>query len=366
MRKATSLYLDILRVIAALVVFAGHCTQFWYPEAFHAMMKAGHDAVVVFFVLSGFVIAFSTLAKNRGAKSYVLARLSRLYSVVLPALVLTALLLVAGGNLNPAFYDEISRGYEAKRFILSTFFLQESWRLSASPPTNAPLWSLGYEFWYYAIFGAAVFIKPLRARILTIVAMALIVGYKVLLLMPIWLLGVALYRFGGRITLPKSVARIGFFSALFGFFALASSVPDFPVHHGFEPFYYSGAFLTDFLNGILLTATIWFFDQGFGDIEVNIPLERAVKWVADHTFSLYLFHFPLVVFATAVIKWDRSQPIETGLVVAGILGVIFVLSTLTESKRRLWHSGLTKVWELMSGHPSPQNPLPKQVLRSEV
>ena len=367
MRKATSLYLDILRVTAALVVFAGHCTQLWYPEVFGYMMKAGHDAVVVFFVLSGYVIAYSTLSKARGVKSYVLARLSRLYSVVLPALALTALLLVIGQAINPAYYAEFSRGYEGRRFFLSAFFLQESWRLSASPPTNAPLWSLGYEFWYYAFFAAAVFLKSPRVKWLVIISLALVVGYKVLLLMPIWMMGVALYRYGDRINISRTIARVGFFLALAAFVGLATYMPDLPVHHGFEPFYYSGAFITDFMTGTVLSAGIWLFDRGFGEMAVNEPFERGIRWIADHTFSLYLYHFPLIVFVTGVVKFDRTQAWQTIAVVGSVLGVILLLSTLTESKRRLWHQGFSRLWDATArrGQLKPST-LSKDALRSEV
>lgn len=345
MRKATSLYLDCLRVIAAMVVFAGHCVQNWYPTHTFGWFTAGHDAVVVFFVLSGYVIAYSTLSKGRGAKSYVLARLSRLYSVVVPALVLTAALLIVGRQINPVFHDELSRGYEGVRFALSSVFLQEAWSHSSSPPNNAPLWSLGYEFWYYAIFGAAVFLTSKRSRTVVILILCAIVGYKVLLLMPIWLLGVALYRYSDRIPLSPGVAKVGFVASLAAFFSIALFVPDLPVHHGFAPLYYSGAFITDFASGLCLAATIACFDQAFGNSTPPVRFEKGVRWIADHTFSLYLYHFPLVVAATACIGFDHSSVWQTGLVVIGILLIILILSTFTESKRRAWHQAFAWLWD---------------------
>ena len=92
MPKSTSVFLDGLRVLAALTVFAGHCVLLLYHGGFPL---AGHVAVIVFFVLSGYVIAYSTLSRpGMSAKRYTVARLSRLYSVVGPALLLTAAFLL--------------------------------------------------------------------------------------------------------------------------------------------------------------------------------------------------------------------------------------------------------------------------------
>lgn len=89
---ATSAFLDVLRIAAALVVFVNHLAQFWSPRTFAVTAPVAHGAVVVFFVLSGYVIAYSTLAREQSVRRCAVARLSRLYSVVIPALLLTWLL----------------------------------------------------------------------------------------------------------------------------------------------------------------------------------------------------------------------------------------------------------------------------------
>lgn len=82
MSPATSAFLDLLRIVAALAVFAVHSVQFWAPGRWAAADTLAHSAVIVFFVLSGYVIAYSTFARNRDARKFVIARLSRLYSVL--------------------------------------------------------------------------------------------------------------------------------------------------------------------------------------------------------------------------------------------------------------------------------------------
>ena len=100
--RSTSFFLDLLRLVAAFSVFGGHVIMLWYPRSYSAFEdRFGERAVIIFFVLSGYVIAFSTLRRECDPRAYVLARLSRLSSVVLPALVLTAVLQIAGTALKP-------------------------------------------------------------------------------------------------------------------------------------------------------------------------------------------------------------------------------------------------------------------------
>ena len=86
MTNALSFYLDGLRFGAAFTVFLAHYSVqrisggfFWPSFAY------GHTAVLVFFVLSGFVIAWVTETRERSLEDYILSRAARLYSVIIPA-----------------------------------------------------------------------------------------------------------------------------------------------------------------------------------------------------------------------------------------------------------------------------------------
>lgn len=105
-------------------------------------MLYGWSAVLVFFVRSGFIIAWITETKERTLEEYALSRLARLYSVILPAFLITAVL------------DHHSRPTEDRYagdvlgYALSLVFLGSSWTLTAHPGSCLPLWSLNYEAWY--------------------------------------------------------------------------------------------------------------------------------------------------------------------------------------------------------------------------
>src|SRR5258707_12737466 len=194
MSKATSLLLDFVRVSAGLAVFASHCNWAWYPDR-GILRWRGHDAVIIFFILSGHVISYVTFTRETGPKPYILARLARLYSVVLPALLLTALLQMAGLALNPVFYLPYTRHWDVLHYVFCGLFLQSIWDLNATPAINSPFWTLGYEFWYYVVFGILIFSKSWKTTINSLGTIGLITGLKIWLLAPVWFIGVAVYAY---------------------------------------------------------------------------------------------------------------------------------------------------------------------------
>ena len=154
--------LDTLRLCAALVVLILHARDQWFPSFKHIPTMPGnatHAAVVVFFVLSGYVIAHTTTNNNRGLSQYTQARLSRLYSVLLPALVITAIIEYTVAGIAPTLHDAYSRGTSWPRYIIAAMFLNETWFIANGPLINGPLWSLCFEFWYYIIFGLYFYSK---------------------------------------------------------------------------------------------------------------------------------------------------------------------------------------------------------------
>ena len=90
--KFQSLYLDFVRISAALCVFIYHLTGMpsnWPIIEFIRNSHLGDYAVAVFFALSGYVIAYVTSEKERDFTQYAINRAARVYSVAIPAIVLT-------------------------------------------------------------------------------------------------------------------------------------------------------------------------------------------------------------------------------------------------------------------------------------
>jgi len=105
---AASAHLDALRGIAAVGVCLSHLRDFFfqdYPQVpHHSVLLAltyvatglGHQWVIVFFVLSGYLVGGSVLRSmslDRWSwRDYLLRRGTRLYAVLVPALALGGLL----------------------------------------------------------------------------------------------------------------------------------------------------------------------------------------------------------------------------------------------------------------------------------
>src|SRR5215472_235423 len=139
MTRSTSIYLDLVRFLAAATVFVAHANfdrlTGGIPYLSHIDLAAASDAVIVFFVLSGFVIAYVADTKEKTLREFSLSRLARLWSVVIPALFLTLILDYAGSRISPALYDPkwFRSDYPLVRLGANLLFLNEVWFVSIRP-----------------------------------------------------------------------------------------------------------------------------------------------------------------------------------------------------------------------------------------
>jgi peptidoglycan/LPS O-acetylase OafA/YrhL len=325
--------------MAAVAVLLGHFHPCGYAMPFPE--KFGHDAVIVFFTLSGYLIAYSTLRKPCGWKSYFVARVSRLYSVIVPALLVTAALAAIGTALSPAFYHELDKGHNATRLLITAICMQETWWWNSSPPTNQPFWSLAYEFWYYILFGLTVFVRGKLFKSAALVLVCLLVGPKILLLAPIWILGALAFIFSDKHRFPAKVSLASAGVMLVLWIAGILWLPRLPHDVPPPPLFNSGAYLTDLILGFVFAALLLFLHSGISAWDPRPWLHDGIRWFADRTFSLYLLHMPLILFITAVFNPSRESYFVMLLMVTGILGMVFLVAQVTEL-RRLSLAGLLR------------------------
>src|SRR5450830_102204 len=101
-------FLDFVRWLAALLVVLQYVRCLWFAEyanvqnkpllikSFYFFTGFGSESVLVFFVLSGFLVGGGALRKWRAgtysATDYFIGRFSRIYIVLLPALICGGLL----------------------------------------------------------------------------------------------------------------------------------------------------------------------------------------------------------------------------------------------------------------------------------
>ncbi len=349
MRDATSIYLDVLRFGAACVVFAGHAgMQAIGGGIGWQLTPFGASAVLIFFVLSGFVIAHVTTERETTGQGYAVARLARLFSVVVPALVLTAVLDALGASLRPDLYhlDRQLLGQGAWAFPVSLAFLNQFHRWDVTPGTDVPYWSLSYEAAYYLMFGIAWYIRG-AIRWLGLAAMGAAAGWHILALFPVWLIGFGAYHLGlraaGRRALGWSlvVTSLGAASVLL---VLAS-------RQGLElltrPVLAHGptGIGQDYLLALIVAANLIGMNAIARDATRTPPwIARPVRWLAGATFTLYLTHVPLIMFVRAMLgSFDGTLPAGVVMLALAFAGVLLV-AQFTERKKRVWVGLFTRLF----------------------
>ncbi|WP_299817231.1 acyltransferase [uncultured Roseibium sp.] len=343
MTRGLSLYLDAVRFSAAFLVLLSHWayprftggSYLWIRE-----LNLGSDAVVVFFVLSGLVIAFAAERKDKTGGVFVFNRLTRLYSVALPALLLTFAADRLGVLLWPEAYDGWwYNAISAQQFLFTGLTFTGEWGLSGLRlGTNGPYWSLSYEVAYYCLFAAAVYLRG-GVRLVVLCLIALLCGYKPLLLLPAWLAGVWTWKVISRPDFRAgpalSWAMIAGPVAVYGL-CLAGDVPGLLMQLTEQ-----GSGLTNAQIGMLLRFSDEFFWNNMLAVLVAVnfagvaaltrsgalsrvpaDLRKAVVWAAGGSFSLYLVHYPLLQFAGSAMGRFRDVPGYDFI----LLAVVFALS----------------------------------------
>jgi peptidoglycan/LPS O-acetylase OafA/YrhL len=329
--------LDLVRGLAALAVFLGHLRGFLFVEhaklpktnvlvdLFYALTGFGHQAVMVFFVLSGFLIGGAVHERFKAQcwsfADYTLRRLTRLWVVLLPALAFTLLWDVLGSwlgggvgydgrfymrnHLGPSLSNPAQHG--GLIFLGNALFLQTI--IVPSYGTNGPLWSLANEFWYYAMFplgfAACSRIMGRWVRLLC-GSLLLLIGF----LLPfylvvaglIWLMG-----YGAFLLTRSSVLRAWRQSNAFYFVALLALF-GILIWNRFRGLPYA-----DFLIGLLFACML---PKLAADVETKHWWRKAARYLGEMSYSLYLFHFPCIAFfAFGLFKGKQWSPNLTGFAV---------------------------------------------------
>lgn len=342
MNRQFSIYLDLVRFCAASLVYVYHSNQRFVIDSVLPLSSYGHSSVIVFFVLSGFVIAFITDTKEKTWQSYSASRIARVFSVVLPAVILTVVLDTIGRYINANFYSEFPFDHFLLRIFASLLMLNETWFISITSFSNIPFWSIVYEWWYYVIFSLFMFL-PGKIKYVASGFTFLLIGPKVLLLLPIWWLGVILYRWQviRQISTDGSLAL--FVSSLVGIIIfemaeingyLADSLKSLIGAHAFKELTFSKFFLGDYI----LSVFVFMNFAGARNLAAThgnfmLAIEKPVRFLANFTFTLYLLHQPLFVFWATVINGDPARPWYWLFVTVLTFTSIFFIGNFTERRR---------------------------------
>jgi peptidoglycan/LPS O-acetylase OafA/YrhL len=371
---SASAHLDVIRSIAAWAVMWGHLRAFFFVDYEELAFRApsfkvlyfvtgfGHQAVMVFFVLSGFLIS-SSILKTLGTgtwawRGYAVSRATRLYVVLIPGLLFGLLWDVLGKSLfaSTGLYTQplgsfgglvVQNELTARNFFGTLFFLQTI--VCSSFGSNGPLWSIANEFWYYVLFplGLLASYSWLKksfaaAALLTVAALSisLILGPEKMIGFLIWLAGFAVVLVWSRLKLLSAGARVAYL--LFSSAALMASLTAARLGK-------LAPQAADLAVGLAFAAFLYGVLQLDLEVLADGIYLRGAHLFAGFSYSLYVLHFPLLLFLRAwLVPGNRWQPDAAHLLYGLEIGTLvlafsWLVARVTEFKTREAREGVRKL-----------------------
>lgn len=320
--------LEAVRGGCALYVFLGHLLLDSFmgkSNSLSIFFRFGQEAVILFFLMSGFVIQLSWLRKKTSFNDFFLKRFLRIYPLFLIGILLVLV------------YEIIQNSsVDVKTLVGNLLMLQDM--DSLKPGTivgtfgNSALWSLSYEWWFYMLFIPISSFKNKNTVAVAIVAINAILYFiypiqifRWLMYFGIWWSGVMLANLMvlGKMTFKKCIINIVAPLLLVPFLILLvkattikyDSIGVYPVLE-----------IRHFLSAIvfIMIALLWKKTNWFGYKYVSF-FER----IAPFSYGLYVLHLPLILILKALI----GNHIENSLIrFVVITTVVLFCSYLLETK----------------------------------
>ncbi len=325
--------LDILRACLALMVLLGHARGFlWMPwhewkELPHSMIekslalsggifKFGTQAVSVFFALSGFFIHLRAAKQASApggmtgfsASDFLYRRSKRILPPYYVALLFTLLLDVIGHTCFPKMYagmtghvvidtNQHDAGYSMAAVVPALFAQPNLFGIPFG--SNGPLWSIGYEIFYYALYPVFMWLW-LRSRFLGYgVALGVsiccwfwpVAGWwsSMLSSYPMWLAGAMLAELMSA-KRGVSTHALWFWGMLaMGIGGLALTLSSLPVQIPWL------SVPVSMMMGIGMIGAF----EAMPEFIVRHRLGRALEWLGIRSYSVYIFHMPVQLLICA-------------------------------------------------------------------
>ena len=340
-KNDTSTLLDLLRAIAAQMVCVGHT---WNLVGLGRQTLIPDIGVMLFFVLSGFVIAFTLHERTKsGAYSlvnYVVERFARIYSAYAPALLLIAALDYVAHALGAPIVPDSTTSFFTNLAMLQGY--PSEWG-GPTFGTAGQLSSLSAEFHIYYFVGGTFFFCIGRNRIagllLVIAFAAMPLSYfteasdTARSLFVLWLLGFAGYFIVINIKIDRTVTAGCAALSVFMFWRWRVGHV-----HGNEYALIS-----------YLPFAAWFVCLAIA-AQGNTILSRrrtVVEFFANYSYSLFLIHFTIIKIVSAWSLLTSWLSFGAAIFVANVAAYYF--ADVTEARHKQLAS-----WILLKLRPSPR------------
>lgn len=306
--------IQLLRAVAALCVVFLHCH--------FRNIETGMFGVDIFFVISGFIIAYMV---NQSTKQFIIKRIIR----IVPLYFLATFLTIALALIKPQWFNHVLVNTEA--VVKSLLFIP--YQIKGSGPVLSSGWTLNNEmFFYVAMFSCIIifrkkeYLVPACGGFLILLLIVLnsfnkdtITAYSHVLrfyrngLLPEFIYGLALYYFWNYHQSHKTkftgMITIGFIAFIMMIYLdLSNSLAGVPrnIRYGIPSLLFVNAF-------ILLENKI---------NEKNRVIKAWLK-LGDASYAMYLFH-PFVIYFLLRVIYPKIPGTSVSLA-TGISEVIFAL-----------------------------------------
>lgn len=324
LNTGSSIILDLIRGLTAQIVVFGHSISFFgififmHPPNFPWVQNI---AVLIFFILSGLLISYSTINKIKNKNDYsfkhfFIDRFSRIYSAFIPGILFVFVIDFLSRKIqNDYLFD---KAFNVKTFIGNLFMLQDyplydnlgkvlidlgfdNFLVNAIPvPFKAitsfgsarPFWTIAIEWWIYMFFGYFT-IVTLKKRMtiinfgklafLSIIPLYNLVSGRGDGLTVYWGFGALVFLFLQNNILKNIKPSVKIISLL-----LVVGLASFRVLktiNAYEPIF---AFLVAI--SILLLVDL------FKSITFSRLLAKIIRISANYSFTLYLIHYSILNF----------------------------------------------------------------------
>lgn len=305
----------------------------WYDRLMvylFSPFKFGHEAVIIFFVLSGFVIHLKQAGPTFNFStfkllSYLKKRVIRIYPTLLVSFVLCVLTDYLIYLITDKEYTMVFGKYSLTAFLYNFFLIPDGPIWGA----NWPVWSLKHEWFFYLIYPLLLYFSSKSRTIaisIPILFFAIYVsGYSIPYLgvasytLLIWSCGCILANF-----YVKSISSLKWIQFLLVLTLI------YPFING----KFNSPPIMDVIFGLISIGFLALVLSERVRIINNIFIRFA--WLGTFSYSLYLLHFPLLNACEAIvlnISPNNQKPYHLWYVLASILiifPIIFCIYYFTE------------------------------------
>ena len=314
--------LECLRGAAAFYVVLHHTAKEGLGTLHPILEEAfsfGQEAVIVFFLLSGFVVHYATQNSGRSWTEYAIARVRRIYPIFLAALAISALAFFLKNRELPGFSAELAG---------NLVMLQDRPR----PGTivvpflgNSPLWSLSYEAVFYALYPITVVWTGVSSRAAIAAVVVSLIGILSVLVLPnqigrwlgyyiVWWAGVELCKIYLEGTVSKTCwITLGGLLASTAVWIGTTALYDGDKEFGSYPILELRHFVAAVVFFVVLPLWSKMHWRGFNFIFGVFAIFAPIS------YALYVVHYPIML------GWAKPEG-ATAIVVQWI--VLFLLSVV--------------------------------------